>query len=256
MYDPSEIPMPHRAAGELESKPPQWVDQVARTIPALPSTSIDPSLPGGVESAYGRFPEEKTRRMLAAYYGQVSHVDTQVGRLIDALERRGVYDNTLIIFLSDHGDYCGNNWAFYKYAGLYDSLIRVPLVVRWPHQRPQGRSIRDLVSLIDIAPTILDAAEVEAPGPMDGRSLKPMLCGERVDWRDEVFVESGATTAVVTEEWKLVRWRDGTEEVYNRREDPHDLENLAGRASVQQIQAGLGERIECWRDEPGCRLRF
>jgi len=248
MYDPAEIPMPHRKVGELEAKPPKWVDHVARTIASLPYRSMDPELPGGVDNAYARFPEEKTRRMLAAYYGQVSHLDTQVGRLLDALKTRGLTDNTLVIFLSDHGDYCGNNWAFYKYAGLYDSLIRVPLVVRWPGDARRGQRVEQLVSLVDIAPTILDAAGLDGQTEMDGRSLRPLLEGEPTDWRQEVFVETGATTAIVTPEWKLVCWRDGTEELYHRRTDPHDLDNRAGEPDLADIQADLAARLEAWRE--------
>ena len=197
MYDPSEIPMPHRKRGELEKKPRRWVDLVAKTIPPLPSTSVDPSLPGGVENAYRRFPEGKTRRMLAAYYGQVSHLDKQVGRLLEALKAKGIYDRTLVIFLSDHGDYCGNNWAFYKYSGLYDSLIRVPFIVRWPGLR-EGAKVDEMVSLIDVAPTILEAAGLKPPSWMDGRSLRPLLSGEPTRWREELFVEGGETAAIIT----------------------------------------------------------
>ena len=247
MFDPAEIPMPHRAVGELESKPPQWVDHVARTIASLPYRSMDPELPGGVESAYARFPEDKTRRMLAAYYGQIAHLDKQVGRLLDALKARGLYDNTLVLFLSDHGDYCGNNWAFYKYAGLYDSLIRVPFVIKWPGEAPRGRTVGELVSLIDIAPTLLDAAGVEGPGEADGVSLRPLLEGGPVHWRHELFVETGATTAIVTPDWKLVRWRDGTEELYDRRDDPHDLDNLDGDPDHADTQADLASRIAMWK---------
>ena len=246
MYDPAHVPMPHRRVGELETKPPKWVDHVARTIASLPYRSMDPSLPGGIANAYARFPEEKTRRMLAAYYGQISHLDAQVGRLLDTLKARGLYDNTLVIFLSDHGDYCGNNWAFYKYAGLYDSLIRVPIVVRWPGGG-DGRTVGELASLIDIAPTILDAAGLDGPPDMDGRSLWPLLEGETADWRRELFVETGATTAIVTPDWKLVCWRDGTEELYDRRADPHDLDNLGGVPFLAGTRAALRERIEAWK---------
>ncbi|NQT51721.1 sulfatase-like hydrolase/transferase [bacterium] len=246
MYDPAAIPLPHRKAGELETKPPQWVDQVARTIASLPARSVDPSLPGGAANAAARFPEEKTRRMLAAYYGQVSHLDQQIGRVLDALKARGLYDDTLVIFLSDHGDYCGNHGAFYKYAGLYDSLIRVPLLIRWPGARP-GRRVDELVSLIDVAPTILDAAGLNGPADMDGRSLRPLLTGEAADWRQELFVETGATAAVLTPDWKLVTWQDGTEELYDRRRDPHDLDNLAAAPSLEPTRAALRERLAAWK---------
>ncbi len=248
LYDPADIPMPHRREGELENKPRQFVDQVARTIASLPFTSTDPSLPGGVEAAYRKFPEDKTRRMLAAYYGQVTHLDAQVGRLIDALKARGLYDRTLIIYLSDHGDYAGNHWAFYKYGGMYDALIRVPLVVRWPG-RGRGAVVREMASLADIAPTILDAAGADAPDDWDGRSLRPLLEGRAEDWRRELVVEGGSD-ALLTSEWKYALWPDGTEELYDRRRDPHDLFNLGDDPAYAAVRADLRRRLEAWRAAP------
>ena len=246
MYDPADVPMPHRKVGELETKHPRWVDRVARTIASEPARSMDPELPGGIANAYARFPEAKTRRMLAAYYGQVSHLDAQVGRVLDALKARGLYDDTLVLFLSDHGDYCGNHWAFYKYAALYDALIRVPLIVRWPGAA--GGHCDELVSLIDVAPTILDAAGVGGPA-VDGASLRPLCAGDEAAWRDELFVETGATTAILTPDWKLFVWRDGFEELYDRRTDPHDLDNRAGDPALADVQAALRRRIEAWKRE-------
>ncbi len=246
MYDPAEIPPPHRREGELEEKPRQWVDQLARTIHALPPTSTDPSLPGGVENAYRRFPLGKTQRMRAAYYGEVSHMDAQVGRLLDLLRDEGLYEDTVILFASDHGDYCGNNWAFYKYGGLYDSVIRVPLIVRWPGVGTAGATCDDLVSLVDLMPTILDATGLTAPDPVDGRSLRPVLEGKAGDWRQELVVEGGPSDALLTQQWKLVRWRDGTEELYNRVDDPHDLYNLGGDPALAGLRAELGARLERW----------
>ena len=244
MYDPKDVPMPHRVAGELEKKPARWVDQVARTISAMPATSSDRSLPGGVTNAYARFPEDKTRRMLAAYYGEVSHVDAQIGRVMEVLDRRGLRGNTLVIFCADHGDYLGNNWAFYKYPGLYDSLIRVPFICSWPGTLPTGREVSGLISLADIMPTILEACGLEREaGLMDGRSLMPLLRGEEAAWRDALLVESAASAAVLTTEHKLVRWDDGTEELYDRANDPHDLDNLAIDPATRTIRDGLRERL-------------
>lgn len=244
MYDPADIPMPHRKTGELEKKHPSWVDQVARTIPPLPATSIDKSLPGGIENAYRRFPEEKTRRMLAAYYGEISHVDTQIGRVIETLERRGLMDNTLVIFTADHGDYLGNNWAFYKYGALYDSLIRVPFICCWPVNLPESREFNELISLVDIMPTILDACGIAVPEELDGCSLLPLIKVEIDDWRDKLLVESGSTTAILTSDWKLFQWRDGIEELYNRRQDPHDMENLGDDPQMKRLRSKLHQQLD------------
>lgn len=242
LYDPAEIPMPHRREGELEKKPGKWVDQIARTIPALPATSMDPSLPGGAENAYLRYPEDKTRRMLAAYYGEISHIDAQVGKVLRCLRDRGLYENTLIIYLSDHGDYCGNNWAFYKYQGLYDALVRIPLVICAPGTTG-GRRVDKLVSLVDIAPTILAAAGIEPPDDWDGASLGPLLEGKATEWRRELLVEDG-TNALITAEWKYILWPDGTEELYDRRKDPHDLDNLGQAPEFAPIRQQMRPRLE------------
>ena len=243
MYDPADIPMPHRKMGELEKKHPTWVEQIAKTIPPLPATSTDRSLPGGIENAYSRFPEEKTRRMLAAYYGEISHVDRQVGRVIDTLRSRDMLENTLVIFTSDHGDYLGNNWAFYKYGALYDSLIRVPLVCSWQAGIRGGKQVDELTSLVDIMPTILDACGIPVPNGIDGFSLLPLSKGNAENWRDELLVETGSTSGVVTAQWKFFRWRDGTEELYHRIRDPHDLDNLSSDPQTEHIKSGLRERI-------------
>ena len=250
MYDPALMPPPHRRLGELEEKPRQWVDQLARTIHALPFTSTDPKLPGGIENAYRRFPIEKTQRMRAAYYGEVSHLDAQVGRLVQALKQKALYDNTLILFTSDHGDYCGDHWAFYKYGGLYDSLIRVPFVVRFLPGQGGRKRVDALVSLADVMPTLLEAAGVPCPDDLDGRSLRPLIAGHACPepaernggWRQQLLIECGPTNALVTPDWKLVRWRDGTEELYDRVNDPHDLFNVAGKSSLADIQRELRSR--------------
>lgn len=239
MYDPSAIPPRHRRRGELEEKRRRWVDQLARTVPAFPLGQADPSLPGGVENAYSRFPEDKTRRMVAAYYGEVSQLDAQVGRILRLLESRGLYENTLIIFTSDHGDQCGHNWAFYKSDALYDPIIRVPLIVRWPGLGAPGQSLGELVSLVDLMPTVLEAAGLPAPADLDGRSLRPLIAGEPAAWRQELLVESTGGKALVTPEWKLISWNDGAEELYDRINDPHDLHSLAGEAPLEQTQAAL-----------------
>ena len=240
MYSPSEVLLPARRKGELEEKHPQYVDQLARTVPAVPSHSADASLEGGLERAYNRFSDDQTRRMLAAYYGEVTHIDTQVGRILATLDERGFRENTLIVFTADHGDYLGNNWGFYKPCGLfYDSLGRIPLIVNWPGRTEHAARRDDLVSLADLAPTFLEAAGVEPSDPVDGRSLRPLLENPGVDWRNSLWLGGNNVRCVVTSEWKHMRWRDGFEELYNRKDDPHDLHNLAGQKQCQTVKDKL-----------------
>jgi uncharacterized sulfatase len=244
MYDPREIPFPARRRGELEEKHPDWVTKVAQTVPAIPRRSSDPAAPGGIERAYNRFPDDQVRAMLAAYYGQISHVDAQVGRILTFLDERDLSENTLILFTADHGDYLGNNWAFFKYGAFYDSLARVPFIVRWPGRVAGGERCRKLVSLIDLAPTFLQAAGVQAAGRMDGWSLLPLLADRSRAWRDELLLDAGVVRALVTPMWVYMRWNDGFEELYNRTRDPHDLYNLACRPGYGDLCRALRRRME------------
>ncbi|MFC1734548.1 sulfatase-like hydrolase/transferase [Candidatus Hydrogenedentota bacterium] len=243
MYNHADISMPRRRQGELEEKNPWWVDCIAQTIPACPAGSIDFSREGGIENAYNRFSDEQIQGMLAAYYGQVTLIDKQIGRVLDTLEKRNLLENTIVIFTADHGDCLGNNWAFYKQAALYDSVVRVPMVVSWPGHVREGSTCDKLVSLIDIAPTLLDLAGVEAPVGMDGMSLCPFLEGRNADWRDEIPVVGGPVNAIMTDTWKYIEWRRGFQELYNRKEDSGSLYNVAGRPENAAICDELSEHL-------------
>ena len=249
MYDPSEIPMPARREGELEEKNPAWVENLAKTIPATPPTSQGPDLPGGVASAYSRFPERQVREMLAAYYGQITLIDTQIGCILAALDTRGLADNTLVLFTADHGDYLGNNWAFFKYGAQYDSLVRVPFIVRWPGRCEPGLRRDELVSLEDVAPTLFDAAGREPVDPVDGVTLGPLLRRGECQWRTHLIWNTHCR-CVMTREWKLICWPNGFEELYDREADPHDLHNLATCPEYEDVCRDLNRELPGKAGEP------
>ncbi|MFQ5808065.1 MAG: sulfatase, partial [Armatimonadota bacterium] len=227
----------------LQEKHPGWVDRLAKTIPAVPWTSNDPDAAGGLRVAYGRFSDDQVRAMLAAYYGQVSLIDAHVGRLLALLDERGLREDTLIVFTADHGDYLGNNWAFFKYGAPYDSLARVPMVVSWPGEAAAGARRSELVSLVDIAPTFIDAASAPTADPPDGGSLVPLLKDEPIEWREELLVETGGVKGLITPEWRYIRWDDGFEELYDRIRDPHDLHNLVRRSEYLGACMQLAGRL-------------
>src|SRR6476646_2559138 len=113
---------------------------------------------------------EELARMTAGYYGMVAQLDHAIGRVLDTLEARGLADDTLVIVTSDHGEFLGEHQLIFKGPFGYDSLLRVPLLVRGPGV-DAGRVVTDPVGTIDLAPTILAAAGLEPPGWMEGRSL-------------------------------------------------------------------------------------
>ena len=242
MYDPDQIPEPARREGELEEKHPDWVDCIAQTVPATPPFSRDNRRQPGIANAYRRFSDRQRREMLAAYYGQISLIDAQVGRLLEHLDERGLGEDTLVIFTTDHGDYLGNNWAFFKYGAQYDSLSRIPFLLRWPARVPPGARCASIVSLVDIAPTMLDAAGIEGVDPMDGTSLLPLLAGRSEGWREHLVLE-GKPRCAVTADWKYLLWPDGFAELYDRRADPHELHNRSHDPELASIQAAMHARL-------------
>jgi len=260
LYDPATIPLPRRKLGELEGKPAvqeKWARSVfpigPGNTPELGPAGLSPSSPGwGVFTApddpYTRISDERLRGMLAAYYATVTLVDKQIGIVLDTLEALGIRDNTLIIYASDHGDYLGNNWLFYKQGGfLYDSLVRVPLVCSWPDQVPEGVVSESLVSLIDLTATFARLADIPRPETFDGRDLfEGAMQGDR-GFREAIFSERGNSAMIRTHEWKLVRYTNTEEaELYNLVEDPGEHENLYGRPGLEDITARLSQQLARW----------
>ena len=116
-------------------------------------------------------------------------IDDNVGRMLAALEQTGQADNTLVIFTSDHGEMLGDHGLLLKGCRFYEGLVHVPLILRWPGRIRAGATTDALVELTDLAPTLLDAAGLEVPRHMAGRSLLPLLRGTTTEHRDAVRCE-------------------------------------------------------------------
>jgi len=259
LYDPATIPMPNRRYGELDHKPAAQKDWARSVFPTGPGNTpelgregLSPSSPGwGVFSApddpYGRISDGKLRGMLAAYYATVTLVDKQVGLVLDTLAATGQLDNTLIVYTSDHGDYLGNNWLYYKREFLYDSLTRVPMICSWPGHVPEGGTSDSLVSLVDLAPTFTSAATAPGNEAFDGRDLLQGATENDGGFRDAVFSERRQSNMIRTHEWKLVEYTSGEAELYDMIQDPGEHENLYGRPEVQSLTHDLSQRLAEWR---------
>ena len=216
----------------------------------------------------------------AAYTGMVTYVSDQVGRFVDELARRELRDNTIVVFTSDHGDHQGNHGLTHKSVTLYDDLIRVPLIINSPG-RIAPRAVSDtMVDQIDLMPTLLDLAGLETPDTTDGRSLAPLLRGETRHHRDAVFGEygfegdalrpdeltpelrdeifkhytpefhpavcRGRFRSIRTRDWKYVHYSSGERELYDLKNDPLELTNLAGDPHVAATENDLRARLLEW----------
>ena len=188
-------------------------------------------------AAHPRDPDE-VRRHIADYYGMISHLDAQIGRLLDALQAAGLADDTIVVYTADHGLAVGQHGLLGK-QNVYDHSLRVPLLVRGPGI-PAGQRREGLCYLHDVFPTILDLAGVPVPSGCEGISLVPVLDGREVGTRDAVFAsfQGGQSLAPDESQQRMVRRGDvklietylaGLThcQLFNLADDPWETRNLA-----------------------------
>jgi arylsulfatase A-like enzyme len=192
--------------------------------------------------------------MRAYYYANVEMIDTQVGRILDALEARGRLDNTIVIFTSDHGDNLGDHGLSQKWAP-YEEVTRVPLIVHAPNRFAGGRKVQEMVQLFDLGPTILEWAGLTPDASFEAISLNPALTEDGFEGRTHVFCEqagdvnmTGASylTMVRSQTHKLVHFR-GSEagQLFDLKRDPGERVNLWDAPEAAEVkQALLGELLE------------
>jgi len=198
-----------------------------------------------------------TSEHLGGYWGIVRRLDEALGRLLDALKSLGLRENTIVLFTSDHGcHFKTRNWEYKR--SCHESSIRVPTALQGPGLNGNGR-IEQLVSLVDLPPTLLDAAGLPVPGEMQGRSLLPLLQGKTEEWPEDVFIqisESHVGRAIRTRRWKYSviapdkeAWFDICSEkyieecLYDLDDDPHELHNLIGLGSHRNIADEMRDRL-------------
>jgi N-acetylglucosamine-6-sulfatase len=188
-------------------------------------------------------------RMLAA-------VDDGLGDMLRTMEKRGLLENTFIIFTSDEGYFYGEHGLSVEWRLAYEESARIPLIMSYPRLIKPGTTIPQFALNIDIAPTLLEIGGVPIPTKIDGRSLLPLLKGQKVPWRSSFLIEYYSDTvfprvhkmgyqAVRTEQWKYIRYTDleGMDELYNLKIDPYEMKNLlsesTGDAEVQKTREQL-----------------
>ena len=251
-----EIPLPNYVEGELDDKPIyQRIDHTGAY--------------GGQKNLYpcDQMNDQDHRLIRAAYWAMCDLIDTQVGRLLDALEKSGQRENTIVIFMSDHGEMLGDHGIYLKGPHFYDVATRVPLIVSWPdHIKAQISPA--LVELVDIAPTLLEAAGLPIHPGIQGKSLWPLLTGEAsADYhRDSVLCEHYGTThhtpgetgaygtMLRTQTHKLTVFHgDETGELYDLRRDANETHNLWNAPDCQTTKLHLLQQLcdrVAWTADP------
>ena len=224
-YNPDDMPLPKARPDELETK---------TTYQQLDG-KFSHNDPEGYDIT--KMTDRDKREVTAAYYAMVELIDKQVGRMVAALEETGQLENTIVIFMSDHGEMLGDHGLFLKGPHFYDEAVRVPLIISWKDRFAADLRADCLMELIDITPTLLEAAEIDVPKTIQGRSLMPILLSQREagHHRDYVFSEyynawthkHSYASMLRTREEKIVVYH-GTDqgELYDLKNDPDEFENL------------------------------
>jgi arylsulfatase A-like enzyme len=186
----------------------------------------------------------RLRQVMAHYYATITHLDHEVGCLLDLLAERGLYDDTLIVFTADHGEYLGFHHLLLKDGPMYDPVVKVPLLVKFPGRQRAGETSDKLVSLIDIAPTVLSACGLRQPTPLPGNDLTDRAAGH-----DCVFAEDrrhGIAGMARTDRYKLL-WSDvAGESLFDLTADPHELTNVADDPAHGDALRRMRETVARW----------
>lgn len=246
MYDPAKVEPGRPEPGELDQMPP-WFALTQQADPDFSPWQETPYQNHGFHSHL--VDEERLRKDIAVYHGMITLVDDQIGRILDRLDERGIADNTLVIFTSDHGHFLGQHGLVAKGAFHYEDLLRVPFLARWPGQVPAGTHSDGLISLVDLTPTMLAAAGLDVPGSMQGVDQLPMLTGDVASVRDHVIVENRhQPTAVdlrtfIDDRYKLTVYRGQPwGDLFDLVEDPGEHHNLWDSPDHQGLRHRLALR--------------
>ncbi|HDS07798.1 MAG TPA: DUF4976 domain-containing protein [Bacteroides sp.] len=202
------------------------------------------------------------QRYMQDYLGCIAAVDEGVGALLDYLDEAGLTENTLVVYTSDQGFYLGEHGWFDK-RFIYDESFKTPLLVRWPGVTEPGSVSDEMVQNLDFAQTLLDAAGIEAPGDMQGKSLVPLLRGDADTWdRDAVYYHYYEYPAVhmvkrhygiVTREYKLAHFYYDIDEweLYDRMKDPMELKNVYNDPAYSILVDSLKTELAALREKYG-----
>lgn len=197
------------------------------------------------------FSEDMVRTVRTVYYAMCAETDAMVGALKDEMDRTGLDADTYFIFTSDHGENAMEHRQYYK-MNMYESSVRVPLVTSGPGVR-RGRIIDNIVSLIDVFPTLMDMAGRPHPPDVDGESLMPLLRGQTTrsrNWAHAMYSGSSSNTTMFMlrhGEWKYVEYPGYLPQLFNVREGPDEVKNLARKRpdAAKDMAARLRRVVDC-----------
>jgi arylsulfatase A-like enzyme len=263
MFDPAEVDgFPRAATPEEEAAQHPLADYLLRHTEARHFVT-------GATGLVRDLDERAFRQIKATYYGMMAEVDTQIGRIIDTLKTSGDWDDTMIVFTSDHGDLMGDHYGLGK-GGYFDGSQHVPLIIRDPAGKAHGTRVESFTEAVDILPTLLERIGVEPANSLDGRPLTPYLAGgapavprDAVHWefdfrevasqRAEQWFNLPSSklnlAAIRTGKWKYVHFAGLPPLLFDLENDPGNLRNVAADPAYAAARLEMAERLLSWRAE-------
>ena len=249
LYDPATLPVASSSDPPLDA--PRFAPQFGGELRAylgMPKS--------------GPVPPDQARKLVHGYYAAVSYMDAQVGRLLDALDREGLTENTIVILWGDHGWHLGDHGIWCKHTN-YEKATRSALVMASPGQKSKGKKCDALVEFVDVYPTLTEVCGLPAPEGLEGHSFAPLLDDPARPWKAAAFSQyprGGKETGplmgytIRTDRHRLVEWRERktgkvvAHELYDHATDPAEDRNLANLPENQDLVAKLSRQLrEGWK---------
>jgi len=238
LYDPERMQLPDFDPQELDDKPEKqrWI----------------------LENRWGVHPEPVQRAIMAKYFDLCLYIDACIAQTVEAVERKGILEDTLVAFFADHGEMLGDHGMIGKWFSLYDNVLRVPLVLRIPGKRGAGMRFKQNVELIDLAPTALELLGLPPGEGLPGKSLAPLLENPDRPHREAVFSMMETARMVRTDDWKLCvhagrqsygaqypdeLFHDDEGELYDLKADPGEKRNLYHDPEYAATRWDLARRL-------------
>jgi len=186
----------------------------------------------------------RLRRTKAQYCGLVKCIDDNVGRILNALEKKGILDDTIIVFTTDHGEYMGEHGLYGKNQ-WYRTAYQIPFLIRWPKKIPAGLVLDRFVTNVDVQQSLLGLMGIKPCGREQGRDASALLRGEKIDWKDAAWIHHSSlkSAGIFTPKWELVLKASGAHVLFDRENDPEQVRNLATNPADKKVLAKLARQV-------------
>ena len=255
LHHPDEVDLPQERIKDLDRRP--WWHQAS--LEGVPDISEEMRK---IRQNYSRIPDQtddQLREIIANYYGMISLIDHNVGRILSALGDLGLADDTMVIYTTDHGDWLGDHGLILKGPINYEGLVRIGLIFQGPSV-PMNRVVDDPVSTLDIPATVLDCMGVSPNAEMHSRTLRGLVQGETGESRDFAYNEwdINASRCGVALDLRMARTKthkltieteSGAGELYDLKNDPHEMDNLFDDSGARAVRKELEDMIASRPDD-------